>query len=610
VIYPATQGERVTQMLAVYQLGLDFFAVIAIFVGAFLIYNAFSMTVVERTREIGMLRTIGMTRRQVMSQILAEATILGVVGAVLGIGAGVLLAQGLIRGMELLLAQEVRDVRIPLDGLITGVVIGIGVTLAAATIPAFQASRISPLEALRVRGITREGWLVRKGWPIGVALLVLSYLSLFRSSFLPPMVQLHLGRIAVFTLFLGATLVIPATISYWERGARPFLQRIYGSEGRLGSSNIQRAKMRTALTVAALMVGAAMILGIRGMTNAFERDIQSWIDVYVGGDLYVFGSLPMRVDLAKRIEAIEGVASVAPMRYVDIQRIDEEGNKENLVYTAIDPASYTRVTSFVFASNQGDPTDLLNRLAEGDAVFISSVLSEKHGLEQGDTIRLETRRGQRDFEIAAVVVDFYNQGQVVEGSWKDMRRYYGLNDVSAFLLKTQPGYDPEDVKTRIDELYGRSRHLTVESNRAMKERALTVTAQAFSLFDVLALIAMIVAALGVVNTLTMSVLERTRELGMLRSLGMTRRQVGKMILAEAIMMGLIGGAFGILFGLFLLRVILMATNSMQGYELTYSVPTQAVIISLIIALVVSQLAALWPARRAARIRILDAIQFE
>jgi putative ABC transport system permease protein len=177
-------------------------------------------------------------------------------------------------------------------------------------------------------------------------------------------------------------------------------------------------------------------------------------------------------------------------------------------------------------------------------------------------------------------------------------------------LKLRPGASLDDVRQRINRLYGTSRHLTVDSNLVLKTRGLGLTAQVFSLFDVLALISMIVASLGVVNTLTMNVLERTQEIGMLRSLGMTRRQVGKMILAELGLMGLIGGAFGLAFGLMLSRVILMAVALLQGYDLSYVLPVQGIVISVAIALVVSQLAALWPARRAAGLRIIEAIQFE
>jgi putative ABC transport system permease protein len=609
VTYPAARGKRVTQMLDGYQMGFNFFGVVALFVGAFLIFNAFSMTVVERTRQIGMLRTVGMTRAQVMQQILTEAGILGSLGSALGVGAGLLLSRGLVRMMELLLAQEVREVQVPLNALVTSVVVGVFMTLVATAVPAWQAGRIAPLEALRIRGNPRTPWLLRHGWIVGSGLLLLSYLVLYHFR-LPPAIRDRFSHAVALGVLLGGTFLIPSIFRVWERVARPFVRRLYGNEGQLGSRNTLRAELRTMLTVAALMIGVAMILSIRAVTGAFEVDIRSWLDSYIGGDLYVHASYPMRTDLAERLEAVEGVDAAAPIRYFAVERVSPEGVNEDLSFMAVDPASYRRVTSFVFAAEQGDPTRLLERLAAGDAVFISSVLSEKYGLGQGDSIRLETRSGERDFEIAGVVVDFYNRGMVIQGSWRDMRRYFRLDDVSAFLLAVNPEYAVEDVQIRIDRLYGKRRHLSIDSNEALSGRALGLLEQTSGLFDVLALIAMIVGALGVINTLTMNVLERTQEIGMLRSLGMTRWQLAKMILAEAGMMGFAGGAFGLLFGLLMSRIVLQAMNAVTGYELTYVVPVQGVLVSLAIALIVSQLAALWPARRATGINIIEAIQFE
>ncbi len=609
VTYPAAQGKRVSQMLQGYQMGLNMFSAIALFVGGFLVYNAFSMTVVERTREIGMLRALGMTRGQVMRQILAEAGVIGLIGSALGIVAGLGLARGLIRVMEIVVAQEVGQVRLPAGGLVSALLVGVGVTLAAAALPARQASRVSPLEALRTRGNPREGWFVRRGWRTGSVILIISLALLFLAPF-PPAIQERLQDLLVMAMFLGGTLLIPAAVTATERLARPAVRRLYGNEGQLGSRNVQRARLRTALTVAALMTGVAMILSIQAITAAFGADIRSWIEKYIGGDVYVHSSLNMRADLARRLAEVDGVAAVTPIRYLEVKRLLPSGQSEKLALMGVDPASYRQVTSFVFSGDQGDPNRLLARLAAGNTVFISSVLSEKYNLRQGDTLRLATRRGERAFEIAAVVVDFYNQGLVLQTSWKDLRRYFGVNDVSAFLLKTEAGHLPSAVRDRIDRQLGRSLRLTVESNEAIRSRALGLITQTTSLFDVMSLITMIVAALGVINTLTMNVVERTREIGMLRGVGMTRGQIARMILAEAGMMGLIGGVLGLVFGVLMSRSVLGSINHMAGFKLTYIVPTAGILASVVIALVISQLAALWPARRAASVRITEAIQFE
>jgi putative ABC transport system permease protein len=608
VIYPATQGEKVSQMLAGYQMGLGMFSAIAIFVGAFLIYNAFSMTVIERTREIGMLRTLGMTRGQVLRQILIEAGLLGIVGSLLGLAAGVGLAIGLIKAMEIMVSQEVREVQVPPGALAASFAVGLLVTLAAAAIPAFQASRVSPLEALRVRGRGRDGWFARRGWIVGLALIALSLLMV--GVRLPPPMGDHTQDMAVMGLLLGGTLVVPSLVGVWERAARPLTRRIYGEEGALGSRNVQRARLRTALTVAALMVGVAMILSIRAVSDAFGQDISNWLQRYIGGDLYVHSTLNMRSELGNQLASIEGVQAVAPVRYLDIKNIKPEGGYENLSLMAVDPESYSQVTSFVFTSGQGDPQPMIDRLDAGDAVFLSSVLSEKYGLQRGDRLRLLTRRGEREFEVAGVVVDFYNQGRVLQTGWNDLRRYWGFNDASTFLIKLYPDRSPDAVRDRIKSLYGSSYHLTVDSNQAMRANAIAMIGQTTGMFDVLAMIAMIVAALGVVNTLTMNVVERTREIGMLRSLGMTRRQVSKMILAEAGLMGAIGGLMGLALGLLMSRTILASINSMAGFSLTYVFSLEGIVVGLVLAFVVSQLAALWPARRASRLRVIEAIQFE
>ncbi len=609
VTYPAAQGRRMEQMLGSYQIGLSFLSGIALFVGAFLIYNAFSMSLAERTRELGMLRTVGMTRRQVALQVLGEAAVLGVVGSLVGLGVGALLARGLAGLMATLLAQDMTRVVMPPGVVVTSAVVGLLATVLAAMLPAWQASRTSPLEALRSRARANEGWLIRNGWQIGLPLLAVSAAILILNPF-PYDVQFRMGSLVVFTLFGGATLMIPASVSPWERLTRPVMKLLYGSSGRLGSGNIQRARMRTTLTVAALMISVAMVIVVRAMTASFRSDLEGWLRAYVGGDLYVGSSLPMRSRVWNHLQSVEGVDAVAPIRYLDANWEKPDGSEEKLVFMAIDPAVHGRVTSFLLSGEGVSLEQALQRLQAGDAVMVSSVLSEKYDLQPGDSMWLRTRGGAREFQIAAVIVDFYNQGLVVTGSWDDMRRYFRVSDASAYLLKVQSGYSVEDVRQRVDELYGRRDNLILESNQGIKQRIFRLMGQAFSMFDVLALIAVVVAALGVINTLTMNVMERTQEIGMLRGVGLTRRQVMAMVLSEAAVMGIISGLLGLVFGVILSRIFLTAMTAMSGYKLSYVLPWQGIAISLLISVIISQLAAILPARRAARLRIMEAIHYE
>ncbi len=606
VIYPASQGRRMIQMLSNYQIGLNFLSAMALFVGAFLIYNAFSMTVVERTREFGMLRTLGMTRGQVTSQVLVEAISMGIIGSLLGIGLGLLMARGLSRLMAVMLAQEITQAQAPHSLLIIAFSVGVLVAVAAAMLPALRAGFVSPLEALRVRALSRQGWLIRYGWILGIVLLVVAGLGLVFNPF-PDDPQFRFGSIMVFALFFGGALVIPVTVSAWEHMARPLMGFLFGRVGQLGSRNIQRSRLRTTLTVAALMIGVAMIVIVWVMTGSFKGDLDEWLEGYIGGDIYITSLVPIRENVIRRIEALPGVEAVAPVRYFEVDWRLPDRNWEKVNFMAFDPVSYSQVTNFVFS--QAYP-DSLDRMSRGGHVFISTVIAEKYALAPGDQLQLKTRLGGTPFTVAAVTVDFSNQGLVMNGSWRDMEHYFRLSGANTLLVKVSPGASPDQVGEEIDARYGKDERLVIVSNETLLGRITTLMQQAFQMFDVLALIAMLVGFMGITNTLTMNVMERTQEIGMLRAVGMTRGQVVRMILSEAALMGLIGGLMGLVFGVALSRLFLTAMTSMSGYRITYVLPLENILAALVIAFLTSQVAALLPTLRAARIRILEAIQYE
>jgi len=553
-----------------------------------------------------------MTRFQIALLVLAEAMLLGGIGSTAGVGFGILLSRGLMRSMGAVTATEITQISIPLDGLLTSLLVGLGVTLASASLPAWRARDISPLEALRVTAKPQGVPLGRHGWLVGVGLIVTAYLALYRIPFRPE-VQYPVGATGVFILLLGATLAVPVTIGGFERLLRPALSLVYRGEGRLGASNIQRARGRTALTVAALMVGIAMIIGIQALTTSFEVDIDNWVQTAIGGDLYVRSPIPMREEFGRRLLADPAVVAASPVTFHRVRRVPPDGDPEKadtLLFVGIDPATYLQVASFVFEDPEADPLTVVDQLAAGDALLISTTLADRYDLTTGDRLRLETRRGQRDFRVAGVIVDFSSQGYVVNGSRGDLARYFGENTADEFIVALKPGADVQAEAERLEERYGRSRHIIVETATDFRTRISQITAQAFVLFDVLGLIGIIIAALGVINTLMMNVFERQREIGGLRSLGMTRVQVARMVLAESGAMGAIGGLFGMVFGFFLSQVFLLGLQVIGGYTVNYSLPPMALVASLVIALFVSQGAALYPAWRAANVRIIEAIQHE
>jgi putative ABC transport system permease protein len=512
--------------------------------------------------------------------------------------------------MESLVGQSVGAVQLPIGGLAVSIAVGLGVTLVASGLPVMQAGRISPLEALRARANPQEQWWVRRGWPWGIALLALSVAGFYWSFSGSSTLQFVAGSASIMAMSIGAMFVIPATVHAWVRILSPLLRRLYGGEGQLGNRNVERARQRTTMTVIALMVSIGMVYSIQALTTSFSKDIDAWIEGYLGGDLYVWSTQALRYDVGRRLEAVAGVEAVTPMRQMEVKALLPDGSEDTIPFIAYDPESYKDVSSLNFVDNETDSDQLMDHLAQGDVVFVNTVVADRYGLEPGESIRLETRRGQRDFAVGAIVSEYSESGGAIDGSWKDLRRYFGINDVSAFLVKLVPTATQAEVVAEMERLYGERLHLTIDSNQDMKADATALLSQAFGMFDVLALIAVIVAALGVINTLTMSVMERTREIGMLRGMGMTRWQVVRMILAEAGTVGVMGGVFGLAYGLFMSRIFVGGANLTQGYRLEHSFPLNALAAGFAIALIISQLAAVWPARRAASLVVVEAIQFE
>lgn len=403
-------------------------------------------------------------------------------------------------------------------------------------------------------------------------------------------------------------MIVPTAVEKLEKVFRPVVIWLFGPQGRLGSGNIERSRGRTSLTVGALMIGIAMVISIGAMGKSFANDIDAWVNSAVGGDLIVRAPVPMRLEFGSRLALIPGVEEVTPARYFTV-KLANDSDDLTLIFQAIDPATYFNVASFQYIDDKEDAPQMEQDLADG-GLLVSTTVADRYDLVRGDTLTLKTRRGEQPFLVAGLVSDFSGQGYSVNGTLDTMRRYFSINDIDRFILKLADGTDLSAVKQTIEDKYGQSRHVQVETTEEFRGRIRELTNRAFGLLDVLANIGVVVAALGVINTMMMNVLERQREIGALRSIGMTRRQVIKMILAEAGAMGAIGAVFGIGFGILLSRQFVEGMQQMAGYRLTYNLPPEAIWNGIVIALLVSQFAALYPAWRASRVNIVEAIKHE
>lgn len=612
VAFPSATGKSISDAISSLTTALSLFTVIALIVSALLTYNTFSMITIERTREWGLLRSLGMGRSQLLRLVLVEAVFMAGLGAVLGLGGGVLLAFPLIRIMEAMFGGlPINDLAVPPTGVVSAALSGITVTLIASFIPAWGVTRITPMEALRVRGQKREGFVMRHSWKLGLALMIPAVADTF-FQWLPT-------QLWFFMVFVGVTLLVPVTIVLLERGIRYAMSAIYGMPGRLGSLNIQRSKSRATLTVSVIMVGAAMTVAMGGMEISFKAEAERWIESAVGGDFWISNAssnIPMPFELGQRIAATDGIQTLTPERWMYLNTVgatNAEGYKarrETILVRVIDPATYREVSSLRFSEDQDKADELFADFALGDAVFITSNIQQLFGVKRGDTIRLRTARGEQDFRVAGIITDLFQGGRSIMGSWGDMRKYFGQNNVTLFVASLKPGANPKVVEQTLTDGVGKSRHLSIQSGDAWRAELRQQSSQFFLLFDAIVAIAVIVGALGVINTMTMSVLERAREIGMLRSVGMTRTQITWMVLAEAATMGIIAAIFGVGVGVWLSTVMVAGMSRGTGWNMSYVFPTVPLYVSIVIALVVSQVAAIYPTWRAVKTVIVETIKAE
>ncbi|UCC87700.1 MAG: ABC transporter permease [Anaerolineales bacterium] len=705
VSYPAAVGQAIIDSLAGLRAGLGIFSTVALFVGAMLIYNTFSMTLAERTVEIGILRAVGAVRGQILRLALAEAALLGLIGSTIGLGLGAFLAIPMVQ----IFAQAFGG--IPLDrfsvppaSVVLSVLVGIMVTLLAGLVPAIQASRISPVEAMQVRAASRLTFLARNGWKIGLALMAFSLGNAFLTALSTLILQLapFLGdestaglrhvlsaillvvgllvtaprllsqvsrllrqpwvdatqrvdrlvinrRFRFFTkggwviglallmqglanltpiwdylpdasffifTFTGGTLLMPAVIQLLERSARRLLSLLYGPAGGLGSRNLHRARGRTSLTIGVLMVGATLTIAIGSLQAAFDGAISEWVDKTLGGDLTVAAQRGQRIDFASQLMGIPGVELATPYSLISVEmtgivnKFGFSAESNSLGFQAVDLPGYRELSGFQFMEDAEFEDEMLAHLARGGAVLVSGVLSDEHDIHRGDLIRLRTRRGEHDFEVAGVISNFNWGGRSVVATWSDMERYLGVSQASLFLVKLSPGADEETIKRALETRLSRYGEFEVESAVKFRETISRDASSLMAVFNVVVYIAVLVGGLGVINTMTMNILERVREIGMLRAVGMTRAQIGRMVLAEAAAMGVIGGAFGLGIGWLIAEDMVAAMEAGSGWQFDFTFPVAAFMSAAITSVVVSQLAALYPVWRAGGMRIVEAIQHE
>ena len=595
-------------------------SLIALLVGLFIIYLSVSISVVERSRDIGILRALGASRGQILTLLLTEAGCLGLAGSALGIAGGYFLARWLIlitaRSVNTLVHMvEVGEVVLPPMVLATALAAGTLTAILAALFPALRATRISPLEALRpaIRGF-RMVSEYRTSFHLGAVCVVLASVGILGFyQALPPWAGLTLTAL----IFLGMALILPRITLWISTALRAPLRFLLRVEGYLAADNILQYPQRTALTVTALGGALAMLIASAATLTSFHVSVGQWMDRQFPFDLTVWpASLSRSVysdeclprEMAARVRAVEGIDHAYCLRVVFQEFADTD-----VLLIAVDMGGFKKARE-----QKNDPlTGPLAKAGEleafdrGETVGMSSNFGVLHGLRVGDTLTLATRVGPRTFRIAYEMEDYsYPQGTLFVGlgAYLDLWKDPALSFID---LQVADGHTVSDVRTRLGKILARDYGAFVYTAEDIKAFGREALDQSFTLTYVQVFVSMIIGFFGIVNTLLISVLRRTREIGLLRSVGMTRKQVARTVVVESLFIAVVGGAFGILWGLAAAAFpVASHVVLLSGFTLPFIVPWPTVFGALAAALVIGFVASLVPAWRAARLNVLEAVGYE
>ena len=628
---PAQRTKQVENMVWAFQLNLSVMSWVGLLVGMFLIYNTIAFAVAQRRREIGIYRALGMTERRVAGLFLVEAGLLGLLGGLLGGFGGVWLAGILVS----LVSRTVTDLYAPVaSGELTlsmdmltftavakGMLLGTVVSMVGALGPSVEAGRTVTVRALAPGDYesTHQLRVGLCGW-ISLILLVLAGLC----SLMGPVGDLPLfGYLATICLLGALSFLAPLCIQAlgMRRSRQESKTMMLGGSLRLiAADQAARHTGRNAVTVSALMVGLSIMIGVAVMVRSFRDTVEIWVDETVMADLIVApqswlqgkqagqASRALPGTWRSTLSAIDGIAAVDTLREV---YVDVAGQPVALV--SRDLRLHAQRSRYLML--HGDSSAALQRAAETGGILLSEVLANRLRLREGEKVTITTPAGLTAVSVEGIFYDYATDGgkMVMDRTW--YQRQWHDDRVTVFSIYLAAGADAEHVRqaivTQVVGLDGVTVPPLVIRNRELRQEILDIFDRSFVLTYVLEAIAVLVAMLGIVNTLVTAVLERRREFATLRAIGASTRQVERLVLWEAAYLGLIGAVLGVVGGLLLALVLIHVINKQSfGWTIQMTVPGGVILQAVGLALTAALVAGYWPARWAARQPVVEGLREE
>jgi putative ABC transport system permease protein len=588
-------------------------------VGLFLVYNALSVSVAERRHDIGILRSVGATRAQISGLFVGEATVMGLVGSLLGLPLGWLLAWLAVQPMagvisNLIVPIDSARIELPYWLMVLAVVSGALVANLAALVPAWQAASEEPADA--VRRVPRSNPVLFAVLQVGGAGLLVfgGFASAQLRHLLPPRMGMFAG---IVLLLLGGLIATPLLASLVGRFVQPLFRYFLGLEGRLAADNLVRSPGRTGLVIAALAATGGLMVQTAGFLKSSRHAIEEWVDEKIAADLFVTSgsavtsggaAVTMHESMRARLQAIGGVDAILPVRFHQVN-FSPDGQGDRIIWLlAVDTREFVSAGANrpLARSLQEFP-----ELRKPGHVCVSENFAALYGVKVGDHLQIPGPKGAFDAKVVGTVTDYtWPRGTILmDLAW--YREQYSDKQVSVFDLFLAPGADVEAVRKEIVSRFGAADALFVVTRGEVNQDVQSTMNKIYSLAYAQQTVVGMVALLGVVSALFISVLQRKRELGLLRAVGASRSQILRSVLAEAVLMGVVGAVVGFGIGLLLewyvMDVMLLDES---GFTFPMRIPWREAGVVAAASVALATLAGLWPAYIATRLRIPEAIAYE
>ena len=611
-VHIAAEGSRTVsnrKMLAAFRSNLRVLSYIALIVGAFLIYNSISVSVVRRRNEIGVLRALGATRTLIGCGFLAEALAIALVGSVFGLAIGRLMAAGAVRLIgstvnALYVSSEPGAIQLTYATAAAGIGLGLLVSGLAALAPAMEAARVTPVEAM-ARGREEFALAQRSQRAVwwGAVLLALSAVL----SQLPAVGRRPLfAYCAVLLLIAGTALAIPYTVSLFVRVAARRIEKLLGVEALLALGSLRAGLGRTSVLTAALATAVAMTVSVGIMVGSFRETVAVWMDNQLQADFYLRPAGPaaadrhptMSANVADRLERLPGVRAVKRIR---AYAITYEGLPATLA------GSESRSIQFLSGEN-GEA--IFARLDMGDYCVVSEPFANKHNVRAGSTISLPLAGVNRAFQVLGVYYDYSTERGFILLSRQTLLRYLPDPAVSGVAVYLKPAVDAETVRTQINRIIG-GRGILLSPNARLRRGALEIFDRTFRITYALEAVAIVVAVMGIAGALLAMVLDRRRELALIRFLGAAQIQVRRIVLFEAGLLGLLANGIGLMLGILLSLILIFVINKQSfGWTIQFYWPIGLLVTALAGVYGATILAGLYPAQTAVRMNPIEVIHEE